>query len=81
MTTLDLSKGSRSALTREATGYVQPGRAGKTALVGYFDKEAHKAIKRLALDFDRTIEDLMAEAFHDLLLKLGHAAAAEKFKR
>jgi hypothetical protein len=63
-----------------AGGYVQPGRVGKKSLVGYFDKDAHKAVKQLALDLDRKVEELMGEAFHDLLVKHGRTDAAKHFK-
>lgn len=63
-----------------AAGYIQPGRVGKKPLVGYFDKEAHKAIKQLALDLDRRVEDLMGEAFRDLLIKLGRHQKALLFE-
>lgn len=62
-------------------GYLQPGRVGKRPLVGYFDRDAHKAIKQLALDEDRTLEDLMREAFYDLLTKVGRRQAAALFQR
>ncbi len=64
-----------------ASGYVQPGRVGKKPLVGYFDSDAHRAIKQLALDLDRKIEDLMEEAFYDLLVKLDRQSQAQLFKR
>jgi len=63
-----------------ARSYVQPGRVGKKPLVGYFDKDAHKAVKQLALDLDRKVEELMGEAFHDLLVKHGRPDAARHFK-
>jgi hypothetical protein len=62
-------------------GYMQPSRMGKKPLVGYFDKEAHKAIKQLALDKDRTVEDLMREAFYDLLMKVSRPTPAKLFQR
>lgn len=64
-----------------ASGYVQPGRIGKKPLVGYFDINAHRAIKQLSLDLDRKIEDLMEEAFYDLLMKLGRQSQATLFKQ
>jgi len=79
MTNFSHSKGSRAGRGERASGYIQPGRVGKKPLVGYFDKEAHKAIKQLALDLDRKVEDLMGEAFHDLLLKLHRTKEANLF--
>lgn len=48
--------------------------------MGYFSKDAHKAIKQLALDLDRKVEDLMGEAFYDLLVKLQRQREAQLFK-
>ena len=62
------------------SGYVQPGRVDKKSLVGYFSKDAHKAVKLLALDLDRGVEDLMREAFRDLLAKHGRPDAAKLFE-
>lgn len=70
---------TRVARGDRAAGYVQPGRIDRKPLVGYFNKEAHRAVKQLALDLDRNIEDLMREAFHDLLAKLGRHQSAVLF--
>lgn len=70
----------RAGRGERAAGYIQPGRVGKKPLVGYFSKDAHKAIKQLALDLDRNVEDLMGEAFHDLLGKLQRHREAQLFK-
>ena len=75
-----LPPATRSARGDRVAGYVQPGRIGKKPLVGYFSKEAHRAIKQLALDLDRNVEDLMREAFHDLLIKLHRQRDAQLFK-
>ena len=80
MTSAPRPRTTRSARGDRVAGYVQPGRVGKKPLVGYFSKEAHKAIKQLALDLDRNVEDLMGEAFHDLLLKLQRQRDAQLFK-
>ena len=55
---------------RGARGYVQPSRVGKKPLVGYFDKDAQKAVKQLALDLDRKVEELMGhcESYVDMRL-------------
>lgn len=72
---------TRTGRGDHATGYIQPGRVGKKPLVGYFSKDAHKAIKQLALDLDSTVEDLMSEAFYDLLAKLQRPLDAALFKK
>ncbi|WP_374221314.1 ribbon-helix-helix domain-containing protein [Variovorax sp. E3] len=71
---------ARTGRGQQAAGYVQPGRVGKKALVGYFDKVAHKVIRQVALDLDRNVEDLMEEAFHDLLVKMGRHQEAVLFE-
>lgn len=80
MATPDRTRRTRAGRGDRAAGYIQPGRVGKKPLVGYFDKEAHKAIKQLALDLDRTVEDLMGEALRDLLVKLQRHHQAQLFK-
>ncbi|MGQ0598807.1 ribbon-helix-helix domain-containing protein [Aquabacterium sp.] len=81
MPTSSFSKRSGAGRGERASGYIQPGRVGKKPLVGYFDKDAHKAIKQLALDLDRGVEDLMGEAFHDLLIKFRKTQEADLFRR
>ena len=80
MATVLKSRTTRAGRGERAAGYIQPGRVGKKPLVGYFNKDAHKAIKQLALDLDRKVEDLMGEAFHDLLVKLQRQRDAQLFK-
>lgn len=80
MATVPGSRTTRTGRGEHAAGYIQPGRVGKKPLVGYFSKDAHKAIKQLALDLDRKVEDLMGEAFHDLLVKLQRHGEAQLFK-
>ena len=81
MSTSSRPRKTQSDRLDRASGYVQPGRVGKKPLVGYFDSDAHRAVKQLSLDLDRKIEDLMEEAFHDLLMKLGRASQATLFKQ
>jgi hypothetical protein len=80
MATSPRPRTTRASRGELAAGYIQPGRVGKKPLVGYFSKDAHKAIKQLALDLDRKVEDLMGEAFHDLLVKLQRHREAQLFK-
>lgn len=81
MSTSDPPRKTQADRIERASGYVQPGRVGKKPLVGYFDSDAHRSIKQLSLDLDRKIEDLMEEAFYDLLVKLGRQSQAQLFKR
>lgn len=80
MAALPRPRTTRADRGERAAGYIQPGRIGKKPLVGYFNKDVHKAIKQLALDLDRKVEDLMGEAFHNLLVKLNRHRDAELFK-
>jgi hypothetical protein len=46
-----------------------PSRAGKKALIGYFDPGVSKQLKQIALDGDRTVQDLLTEALNDFFQK------------
>ncbi len=47
-----------------------PSRAGKKALIGYFDPEVSKQLKQMLLDHDRdSVQDLLREALNDLFQK------------
>ncbi len=47
-----------------------PSRAGKKALIGYFDPEVSKQLKQMMLDHDRdSIQALLREALNDLFQK------------
>lgn len=80
MATVLSPRTTRAGRGERAAGYIQPGRVGKKPLVGYFSKDAHKAVKQLALDLDRKVEDLLGEALHDLLVKRGRLREADLFK-
>ena len=56
---------------------VQPGRAGKVAVTGYFAPEVRRQLKRLAADADSTVRALLGEALNDLFAKHGVAEIAE----
>ncbi len=49
--------------------YLQPGRADKVSIIAWIDPKKRKALKQLALDTDRTQQDLIDEALDDLLTK------------
>jgi hypothetical protein len=51
--------------------YRQPSRQGTKPITGHFPKEVRDALKRLAIERDTTLQNLMAEAFNDLLAKHG----------
>jgi hypothetical protein len=46
-----------------------PSRAGKKALIGYYDPAVSKQLKQLGLDKDLTVQDLLGEAVNDLFQK------------
>ena len=53
--------------------YRQPGREGTSPITAHFPREVRKQLKALAVDLDRTMHDLMAEALNDLFAKHGKA--------
>ena len=47
-----------------------PSRAGKKALIGYFNPEVSKQLKQITLDHDRnSVQELLREALNDLFQK------------
>lgn len=46
-----------------------PSRAGKKALIGYFEPGVSKQLKQIGLDRDTTVQDLLGEALNDLFQK------------
>lgn len=54
----------------EPPAFVRPkGREGKKVISGFFDPEASRQLSRLAIDLDRTNEDMLREALNDLFAK------------
>jgi hypothetical protein len=60
----------------ERSAIVQPGRAGKKPLIGYYSPECIKQFKQITLDRDTTQQALLAEALNDLFQKYGKAPIA-----
>jgi hypothetical protein len=54
---------------KETNGSQAPSRLGKKALIGYYDPGVSKQLKQMALDKDRTVQDLLAEALNDFFQK------------
>ena len=48
---------------------VVPSRAGKKPITGFFDPEVSRQIKKVALDKDKTMQELLQEALNDLFRK------------
>jgi hypothetical protein len=80
-------KGERAALaplevSRPAAAPTSAARAaarsGKKAVSGYFSGELSRALHRLALDREVSLQALMGEAFDDLLRKYGHHPFGER---
>jgi hypothetical protein len=59
-----------------ARGPVPPSRQGKAPITGHFDPAVRRQFRRLALDLDRTGQDLLAEALNDFFQKHGLARIA-----
>jgi hypothetical protein len=53
-------------------------RSGNKAVSGYFSGELSRALHRLALDREVSLQALMSEAFDDLLGKYGHHPFGER---
>lgn len=48
---------------------IAPSRAGKKPITGFFGPEVSKQLKKVALDKDRTMQELLQEALNDLFRK------------
>ena len=57
---------------------VQPNRVGMKTVIFYDLPEAVRELKRLGVDQDRTVQDLMREALDDLLVKYGKHAFGKR---
>ena len=56
--------------TRRGATTLPPSRAGKKALIGYFNPDVSKQLKQMMLDYDRSsVQDLLREALNDLFQK------------
>ena len=54
-----------------------PSRRGRKAVTIYLDPAAHRQLRLLALEQDRSVQDLSVEATNDLSQKHGKARIAE----
>ncbi len=48
---------------------VPPSRVGKKPVTAFFDPEVSRQIKKIGLDQDKTMQDLLQEALNDLFRK------------
>jgi hypothetical protein len=53
----------------KAVPYRQPGRVALVPVTAHFPREVRRQLKGLAFELDRTMHDLIAEAFNDLFAK------------
>lgn len=51
------------------TPYRQPGRVTLVPITAHFPREVRRQLKGLAFELDRTMHDVIAEAFNDLFAK------------
>ena len=63
------SEKERENRTPSAARSVAPSRAGKKPVTGFFDPEVSRQIKKVALDKDRTMQELLQEAINDFFRK------------
>jgi hypothetical protein len=60
----------RKAPKGEGKFPIPESRAGKKALIAYFDPAVSRQLQQLRLDLDRpSVQDLLAEAINDLFIK------------
>ena len=62
---------------REGTKAATASRAGRKAISGYFSPEMSFALHMVARRQNRSLQDVMAEAFNDLLRKYGESPVGE----
>ena len=61
---------AESQRNRRGKTTLPPSRAGKKALIGYFDPDVSKQLKQMMLDQDRnSVQELLKEALNDLFQK------------
>src|SRR6516162_10200459 len=80
MTSKPAAKAPAAKVRKRSSGkppaLLQPGRAGKKPLIGYYSPECVKQFKQITLDRDTTQQDLLAEALNDLFQKYSKAPIA-----
>ena len=59
----------RESRTPSLARSVAPSRAGKKPVTGFFDPEVSRQIKKVALDKDQTMQELLQEAINDFFRK------------
>lgn len=59
----------------------QRAREGLRQVAGFFTPDVAKALRRLAVERDTTLQGLLAEAINDLLVKYGGSRIADESPR
>lgn len=54
----------------------QPGREGKSQVLGWFTRDCKKQLKQIGVDQDKTEQALLTEALNDLFVKYGKPTLA-----
>ncbi len=62
----------------EPKTYQQPGRQSTRPITAHFPKEVRNQLKILAIEQNKTLQDLIAEGFNDLFAKYGKPEIAPK---
>jgi hypothetical protein len=60
--------------------YRQPGRQSTRPITAHFPREVRDQLKILAIEQDKTLQDLIAESFNDLFAKYGKPEIAPRGK-
>lgn len=71
-----VSNEKKPAAVKESGPGTPPSRQGKKAVTGFFDPAVSRQLKQLALDEDKTVQYLLAEALNDLFVKYNHKPIA-----
>lgn len=66
---ITLSGAAEPELKPRRTRSIAPSREGKKPVTGFFSPETSRQIKKLALDQDKTLQELVGEALNDLFRK------------
>lgn len=61
--------------------YKQPSRADTKPITGHFPKQVRDELKKLAIEQDTTLQNIMGEAFNDLFAKYGKPEIAPQDRR
>ena len=66
-----------SAPEPDTHGYRAPSRRGRKAVTIYLDTAAHRQLRMLALEQNRSVQDLAVEVLNDLFQKHGKPRIAD----